>query len=64
MFARLIGLISIEILNILEVKHDVSNTINLIIKNLTFSTNTSLSFPKIIMYIRQNLSAVTFLFII
>jgi hypothetical protein len=64
MFAKLIGPVSTEIFNILGIKHDISNTINLIIKNLTFSINTSLSFPKMIVHIRQNLSAVTFLLII
>jgi hypothetical protein len=64
MFARLIGSINAEIFDILGIEHDISNTINLIIKNLTFSINTSLPFPKIIVYIRQNLNAITFLLII
>jgi hypothetical protein len=64
MFAKLIDLINAEILNIFGIKHDVSNTINLIIKSLISNINTSLLFPKIIVHIRQNLSAVTFLLII
>ena len=63
-FIRLIGSVSTEIFNILEIKHDVSNTINLIIKNLIFSTNTFLPFFKVIIHVKQNLSAVTFLLII
>jgi len=64
MFIKLIGLVSVEIFNILGIKHDVSNMINLIIRNLTFIINTSLLFPKMIVHIRQNLSTITFLFII
>jgi hypothetical protein len=64
MFARLIGPVSTEIFDILGIKHDVSNTINLIIKNLTSIINTFLLFPKIIMHTRQNLSAIIFLLII
>jgi hypothetical protein len=64
MFVRLINPVSAEVLDILGIKHNVSNTMNPTIKNLTFSTNTSLPFPKIIMHTRQNLSAVSFLFII
>jgi hypothetical protein len=64
MFAWLIGLVSAEVLNIFRVEHDVSNTINLIIRSLIFSTNTSLLFPKMIVHTRQNLSAVIFLLII
>jgi hypothetical protein len=63
-FAKLIGLVSAEILDILGIEHDVNNTINLIIKSLPSNTNTFLPFPKIIMHTRQNLSAVTFLLII
>jgi hypothetical protein len=64
MFARLIGPISVKIFDILGIKHDVSNTINPIIKNLTFNINTPLSLPKIIVHTRQNLNAITFLLII
>jgi hypothetical protein len=64
MFVKLIDLVNTEIFNILGVEHDVNNTINPIIRNLISSINTSLSFPKIIMHIRQNLSIITFLFII
>jgi hypothetical protein len=64
MFAKLIDPINVEILNILGIKHDVSNTINLIIRNLISITNTFSLFPKIIMHIRQNLNVITFLFII
>jgi hypothetical protein len=64
MFVRLIGLVSAEIFDILEIKHDVSNTMNLTIKNLTSSINTPPLLPKIIMHIKQNLSAVIFLLII
>jgi hypothetical protein len=64
MFIRLIGSVNAEILNILEIEHDVSNTINLIIKSLISSINTLLLFPKIIVHIRQNLSTITFLLII
>jgi hypothetical protein len=63
MFTKLIGLINTEILNILGIKHDVNNTINLIIKNLIFSINTFSPFPKMIMHIRQNLNIITFLII-
>jgi hypothetical protein len=64
MFARLIGLVSAEVFDILGVEYDVSNTMNLIIRSLTSSTNTFLPFLKMIVYTRQNLSAVTFLLII
>jgi hypothetical protein len=64
MFIRLIDLVSVEILNILEVKYNVSNTMNLIIRSLIFSINTSLLFLKMIIYISQNLSVVSFLLII
>jgi hypothetical protein len=64
MFIKLIDLISAEILDILGIKYNVSNTMNPIIKSLISIINTFLLFPKIIMHIRQNLSAVTFLFII
>jgi hypothetical protein len=52
MFAKLIGSVNAKILDILGIEHDVSNTINLIIKNLTSITNTFLLFPKMIMHIR------------
>jgi hypothetical protein len=64
MFARLIGLVSVKVLDILGIEHDVSNTMNLIIRSLTSSTNTFLLFLKIIVHTRQNLSAVTSLLII
>jgi hypothetical protein len=64
MFARLIGPVNVEILDILGIKYNISNTINLTIRNLTFIINTSLLFLKIIVYIRQNLSVITFLLII
>jgi hypothetical protein len=64
MFTRLIDSVNAEILNILGIKHDVSNTINLIIKNLISSINTPPPFFKIIMHTRQNLNAITFLLII
>jgi hypothetical protein len=64
MFVRLIDLISVEVFDILEVEHNVSNTMNPIIKILTFSINTSPLLLKMIVYTRQNLSAVTFLLII
>jgi hypothetical protein len=63
-FIKLIGPVSAEIFNILGIKYNVSNTINLIIKNLIFIINTFLSFLKIIVHIRQNLNAITFLLII
>jgi hypothetical protein len=64
MFAKLIDLVSAEILDILGIKYDVSNTINLIIKSLIFSINTLSLLPKMIVHIRQNLNAVIFLLII
>jgi hypothetical protein len=64
MFARLIDPVNTEILDILGIKHNVNNTINPTIRNLTPITNTSPPFPKIIMHTRQNLSAITFLLII
>jgi hypothetical protein len=64
MFARLIDPVSAEILDILKIKHDVSNTMNLTIRNLIFITNTSPLFLKMIVHTRQNLSAITFLLII
>jgi hypothetical protein len=63
-FIRLIGSVSAEVFDILGIEHDINNAINLIIRSLIFSINTFLSFPKIIMHIRQNLSVITFLFII
>jgi hypothetical protein len=51
-FVRLIGLVSAEVLNILGIEHDVSNTMNLIIRSLIFITNTFLLFPKMIVHIR------------
>jgi hypothetical protein len=64
MFAKLIDPVSAEILDILGIKHDISNIINLTIRSLTSIINTFLPFPKIIVHTRQNLSAVTFLLII
>jgi hypothetical protein len=64
MFARLIGPISIEIFDILGIEHDVNNTMNLTIRSLISIINTSLLFPKMIVYTRQNLSVITFLLII
>jgi hypothetical protein len=64
MFTRLISSVNVKIFNILGIKHNINNTMNLIIKNLIFITNTFLLFLKIIVHIRQNLSVITFLLII